>query len=186
MDLRFLLLLVCFFLSGFAALLYQTAWTREFAFLFGTSELAVVAVLAAYMGGLALGASVAARMVRRLTRPVLAYGLLELGIAVGALCVPFLIRMVQGVYISLAGGLDAPPETMALTTAILAALLPLFLDLIRPFAPFLGLRVRRQGSHRHRGGKGAECAAFHQSGKCHGAFLPLYQPLHHLRLVSLS
>ncbi len=118
MDLRFLLLLVCFFLSGFAALLYQTAWTREFAFLFGTSELAVVAVLAAYMGGLALGASVAARMVRRLTRPVLAYGLLELGIAVGALCVPFLIRMVQGVYISLAGGLDAPPETMALTTAI--------------------------------------------------------------------
>ena len=73
MDLRFLLLLVCFFVSGFAALLYQTAWTREFAFLFGTSELAVVAVLAAYMGGLALGAAVAARVVRRLSRPVLAY-----------------------------------------------------------------------------------------------------------------
>ncbi|MCP4907158.1 MAG: hypothetical protein GY910_19455, partial [bacterium] len=118
MDLRFLLLLVCFFVSGFAALLYQTAWTREFAFLFGTAELAVVAVLAAYMGGLAAGAAIAARVVRRLTRPVLAYGLLELGIAVGALCVPFMIRAVQALYISLAGGLDAPPETMALTTAI--------------------------------------------------------------------
>ena len=118
MDLRFLLLLVCFFVSGFAALLYQTAWTREFAFLFGTSELAVVAVLSAYMGGLALGAAVAARVVRRLSRPVLAYGLLELGIALGALAVPFLIRAVQSVYIAVAGGLEAPPETMALTTAL--------------------------------------------------------------------
>jgi len=118
MDLRFALLLVCFFVSGFAALLYQTAWTREFAFLFGTSELAVVAVLAAYMAGLALGAAVASRIVRRLTRPVLAYGVLELGIAVGALCVPFMIRGVQAIYIGFAGGLDAPPETMALTTAL--------------------------------------------------------------------
>jgi hypothetical protein len=57
----FALLLVCFFLSGFSALLYETAWTREF--VFGTSELAVVAVLAAYMGGLALGAALAARFV---------------------------------------------------------------------------------------------------------------------------
>lgn len=118
MDLRFLLLLICFFVSGFAALLYQTAWTREFAFLFGTSELAVVAVLAAYMAGLALGAAVAARFVRRLTRPVLAYGVLELGIAIGALCVPFLIQLVQGLYIAVAGGLDAPPETMSLGTAV--------------------------------------------------------------------
>ena len=118
MDLRFLLLLVCFFVSGFAALLYQTAWTREFAFLFGTSELAVVAVLAAYMAGLAAGAAVAARYVGRLTRPVLAYGVLELGIAIGALCVPLMVRGVQAVYIALAGGLDAPPETMALTTAL--------------------------------------------------------------------
>lgn len=118
MDFRFVLLLVCFFVSGFAALLYQTAWTREFAFLFGTSELAVVAVLAAYMGGLALGAAIAARVVGRLTRPVLAYGLLELGIAIGALCVPYMIRAVQALYIALAGGLDAPPEKMALTTAL--------------------------------------------------------------------
>ncbi len=118
MDLRFQLLLVCFFVSGFAALLYQTAWTREFAFLFGTSELAVVAVLGAYMGGLALGAAAAARFVGRLTRPVLAYGLLELGIALCALGVPLGIRAVQRVYLAVAGGLDAPPETLALATAL--------------------------------------------------------------------
>ncbi len=70
------------------------------------------------MGGLALGAAVAARFVRRLTRPVLAYGVLELGIAIGAMCVPFLIRGLQAAYFSIAGSLDAPPETMALTTAL--------------------------------------------------------------------
>ena len=119
MDVRFSLLLVCFFVSGFAALLYQTAWTREFAFLFGTSELAVVAVLAAYMGGLALGAAAAARFVGRLKRPVLAYGVMELGIAICALGVPLGIRIVQGVYLAIAGGLDAPPETMSFATALI-------------------------------------------------------------------
>ena len=87
-DRTFQLLLLCFFLSGFAALLYQTAWTRELAFVFGTSELAVAAVLAAYMGGLALGAALAARLAARIARPVLAYGLLELAIALSALAVP--------------------------------------------------------------------------------------------------
>ena len=67
-ELRFALVLLCFFLSGFAALIYQTAWTRLFAFVFGTSELAVVTVLAAYMGGLAAGAAIATRFVGRIRR----------------------------------------------------------------------------------------------------------------------
>src|SRR5687767_5028827 len=66
MDARFALLLGCFVLSGFAALLYQTVWARELSFVFGTSELAISAVLAAYMGGLALGSSIAARIAHRL------------------------------------------------------------------------------------------------------------------------
>src|SRR4051812_41882282 len=86
------LLCACFALSGIAALVYQTAWTRQFAIVFGTSELAVATVLAAYMGGLALGALLAERFLTRITRPVLAYALLELGIALGAIfLVPFLL-----------------------------------------------------------------------------------------------
>ncbi len=112
----FALLLVCFFLSGFSALLYETAWTRELAFVFGTSELAVVAVLAAYMAGLALGAALAARWAPRIRRPVLAYGLLELGIALWALAVPFAIRAVRGVYLGWLGGLAAIPETLGPAT----------------------------------------------------------------------
>ena len=112
----FALLLVCFFLSGFSALLYETAWTREFAFVFGTSELAVVAVLAAYMGGLALGAAVAARIAPRIRRPVLTYGVLELAIALWALALPSAIRAVSALYLGWLGGLDALPETLGLAT----------------------------------------------------------------------
>ena len=104
MDARFALLLCCFFVSGFAALLYQTAWTRELSFVFGTSELAVAAVLAAYMGGLALGAAAAARYAMRLRRPVLVYGVLELAIALSALSVPAGIRLINSVYVGLLGG----------------------------------------------------------------------------------
>ncbi|MEM7411794.1 MAG: fused MFS/spermidine synthase [Myxococcota bacterium] len=112
----FAYLLVCFFLSGFSALLYETAWSREFAFVFGTSELAVVAVLAAYMGGLALGAAVASRWAHRVRRPVLAYGVIELGIALWALAVPWLIRGLRTLYLGWLGGLDVLPETLGLST----------------------------------------------------------------------
>jgi spermidine synthase len=109
-ELRFSLLLLCFFLSGFAALLYETAWAREFAFIFGTSELAVVSVLAAYMAGLAFGAGVAARWVARIRRPVLVYAVLELGIAASALAVPWAIRAALWLQTVAMGGHSAPPD----------------------------------------------------------------------------
>jgi len=118
MDISFLLLQVCFFVSGFAALLYETAWTRELASVFGTSELAISAVLAAYMGGLALGAALIARWAPQIKRPILVYGLLELGIALGALWVPYVIRVLSSLYVHWLGGLDAPPGQIGLMTSL--------------------------------------------------------------------
>ena len=100
----------CFFLSGLAALLYQTAWLRQFSLVFGTSELAVATVLAAYMGGLAAGSAVAGRFAGRVTRPVLVYGLLEAGIAVSALAVPLLLMAARTLYTSMLGDQPAPPD----------------------------------------------------------------------------
>lgn len=117
-DRRLPLVLLCFFLSGFAALLYETAWTREFAFVFGTSELAVVAVLAAYMGGLAAGAALGGRLVHLVRRPVLVYGVLELSIALFALAVPYGIRAATSVYVWRFGGLEATPGESGLAGAI--------------------------------------------------------------------
>ncbi len=103
-------LVACFFLSGFAALLYQTAWLRQFSTVFGTSELAVAAVLAAYMAGLAGGAAVAGRLIHRIRRPVLIYGVLEAGIAVSALAVPLLLLGARAAYAALLGGQQTPPD----------------------------------------------------------------------------
>jgi spermidine synthase len=103
-------LTVCFFLSGLAALIYQTAWTRELAFVFGTSELAVATVLAAYMAGLAAGAALAGRLAPRIRRPVLAYGWLELGVAVSALLVPVGLDGATRLLLALYGGEPGLPD----------------------------------------------------------------------------
>lgn len=101
---------VCFWLSGFAGLLYETVWFRQFATVFGTSEAALGAVLAGYMGGLALGAAVAGRWSHRVRRPVLAYGLLELGVAAGALLIPLGLQAAGAVRVWLCGDQPLPPD----------------------------------------------------------------------------
>lgn len=101
---------LCFFLSGFAALLYQTAWMRQLSVVFGTSELAVATILAAYMAGLALGAAIAARVMHRIRRPILVYGLLEATVAISAIAVPFLLQLAGVLYAAIFGGLPHPPD----------------------------------------------------------------------------
>ena len=109
---RFVLagVVACFMLSGFAALLYKTAWLRQFSLVFGTSELAVAAVLAAYMAGLAGGAAVAARWVNRVQHPIRVYGLLEAAIAISALSVPLLLSAAGAAYVWILGDLSEPPS----------------------------------------------------------------------------
>ena len=147
----------CFVLSGFAALLYQTAWLRQFSLVFGTSELAVAAVLAAYMGGLSLGAAVAARYVHQITRPVLFYGLLEAGIAVSALAVPTLLQLARIVYVALLGGQPEPVDAsglgqsffylivafivLAIPTTFMGATLPLLTKYVVKSEAQIGARV---------------------------------------------
>jgi spermidine synthase len=100
----------CFLLSGFAALLYQMAWMRQFSTVFGTSETAVATVLSAYMGGLALGAALAGRIVKLIRRPVLFYGILEAAIAVSALSVPVLLTAAGYLYATVLGGQPSIPD----------------------------------------------------------------------------
>ena len=105
------MVMACFALSGLAALMYQTAWMRLFSISFGTSELSIAAVLAAYMGGLALGSVVAGRYADTLKRPVHVYALLEGGIAITALLVPLLINLASWLLLQLLGLQDTPPSS---------------------------------------------------------------------------
>ena len=108
---KLILVAVCFCLSGLAALVYQTAWLRQFSFVFGTSDIAVVLVLSAYMAGLALGAFLAARLMRLIKRPVLFYGILEATIAGIALLFPLLLQAVQETYLALFSGYTELEQT---------------------------------------------------------------------------
>ncbi|MFC3195684.1 fused MFS/spermidine synthase [Marinicella sediminis] len=91
MPLKNLLLMTLFFLSGLTGLVYQVIWSQQFSLIFGSTEVAVAAVLAAYMGGLALGAYLMGRLIHRVKRPVIWYALFELLLAIIALSMSGLI-----------------------------------------------------------------------------------------------
>ena len=125
-----LLVFALFFLSGGTALIYQTAWVRSLTLVFGASHEAVGIVLAAFMGGLALGGFVFGRWSMRLSRPLLVYGLLEAGIAVIAALLPWLLDLVDGIYLDAARASDGVPTSLNVMRAGLAGgvlLLPTFL-----------------------------------------------------------
>ncbi len=126
---RFPLLVACFVLSGAAGLIYQTVWTQQFALVFGTSELALATVLAAYMGGLALGAAAAGRWADRVRRPILVYAVLELGIGAAALLVPAMIGVSNRLQVALLSSEELPQASAGsgafyLLTSFLILLVP--------------------------------------------------------------
>jgi spermidine synthase len=89
---------LCFILSGATGLIYEVLWARMLGLVFGATTLAVSTVLAAFMGGLALGSALAAKLAQRIRKPLSTYGVMEIGIAVYALLVPFLFRWIDHVY----------------------------------------------------------------------------------------
>ncbi|GEM_PF-384369 len=79
---------VFFFLSGFSALVFEVIWMRRLHLVLGSTGFAVATVVAAYMGGLALGSWVGGKAADRMRYPLLVYGILELGVGLYALAVP--------------------------------------------------------------------------------------------------
>jgi spermidine synthase len=98
---RFVALLI--FGSGFAALVYQTAWQREFRLVFGASTAASAAVLAVFLGGLGFGGLYFGKRIERSERPLEFYGNLELGVALTAAVSPLLIDLLARPYWAFGG-----------------------------------------------------------------------------------
>jgi len=86
--------------SGAAALLYQVVWSRLLTLHVGHTVAAVGTVLAAFMGGLAMGAAVGGRVAPRLPRPraLAAYALLEAAIGACALLLPAGLAALQPLF----------------------------------------------------------------------------------------
>src|SRR5688572_10933358 len=91
-------LLILFFLTGATALGYQLVWTRMFANGFGHEMSAVLAVVGAFMGGMALGARTLGGVIWRSAHPGRWYAALEMLVGVWAalscLLIPVANRMV--------------------------------------------------------------------------------------------
>jgi spermidine synthase len=81
-----------FFLSGGAALIYQTAWHRLLGLFAGADTIAAALVVGAFLLGLGIGSLVGGLLADRLSRrgALLAFALCEIGIAVFALASPWL------------------------------------------------------------------------------------------------
>lgn len=81
-------LLLLFFLSGFASLVLEGVLLRELTWLVGSAVVATTLVLAAFLAGLALGALTFGAVADRYARPLRLYGFLEVGAGVsGAVAV---------------------------------------------------------------------------------------------------
>jgi spermidine synthase len=87
------LLIVCFCASGAAALIYQVAWVRLLTLALGHTVAAASTVLAAFMGGLAVGAWAAGRATVAPTASLARYAALELFIAAAAIAIPFALAV---------------------------------------------------------------------------------------------
>ena len=119
------LLHLLFFASGAAALVYEVLWMRRFTVLLGATAPATAAALSAMFLGIGIGSAIFGACSARVRRPLLVFGLLEAGIALGALLVdPFLAR--AEILMTPAGDTAGPPSLVLLARMALAmtAILP--------------------------------------------------------------
>ncbi|HXI63597.1 MAG TPA: fused MFS/spermidine synthase [Gemmatimonadales bacterium] len=93
-----------FFLSGATGLVYELLWVRVLYQTFGSTLQSVTTVVAAYMGGLGLGAWLLGRRADRSLRPAALYGWLEIAIGAFGAISPFALALVHRAYIGLASG----------------------------------------------------------------------------------
>lgn len=84
------------FLSGIAALIFETLWLRLSGLAFGNSVWSAALILSSFMAGLALGNAIAASSKIRRWRPLYLYGLLELAVALFGCTIVFGLPLLGG------------------------------------------------------------------------------------------
>jgi len=91
-----------FLLSGATGLLYEVAFAKVLATIFGATAYAISTVLSAFMAGLALGAYLGGRLASRVKRPLAAYGVAELMVGVICATTPWVFAGLGEAYVALA------------------------------------------------------------------------------------
>ncbi len=120
-------LALIFFLSGASALIFEALWFRLAGLSLGNSTWSASLVLAAFMGGLALGNGLVARWHDRVKRPIRFYAGLEFAIGFGGVAIVLLLPHLAGIFGPLLGGIADLPlllNGLRLTIAFVILLLP--------------------------------------------------------------
>ena len=145
----FLVVAICFTLSGAAGLIYEVLWMRMLGLVFGATTIAISVVLTAFMGGLALGSAIAGRLAAGFKNAIRTYGLIEIAIGVIALALPFLFDLTARLDASLWRWLHPSTTLFALIRFLLAiAVLVIPTMLMGATLPIVVAGVRQQGEWR--------------------------------------
>lgn len=116
-----------FVVSGGCALVYEVTWAKYLGLMIGDTALANTCVLAAFMGGLALGSFYFGSLSARIKRPLACYGWVEVAIGLYAAAFPLLIHPVQSFVFSSAAHLQPGGVgwvSLKLVGAMLVLLIP--------------------------------------------------------------
>ena len=162
-----------FFVSGAAALVYQVLFAKELALVFGSTATATFTVLATFLGGMAIGSLIGGAVAARVTRPIVAYALVEL--AIGGFCIatPALFSALQGAYVFFAADLPpASPLLLALRVALGAGVGVVPRVLWGGPLPLRALGLKPPGAGR--GARGAWLYACNTAGAALGALFTSY------------
>lgn len=152
---KLLLVLVCFFLSGAAGLVYQVAWGKALGLVFGNTVYAIATVLAVFMGGLAAGSALLGKWSERHRHPVALYGWIELGVAASGVVSLAGLAGVRWLYVAaypLAGGwlpalvglrFVGAAVVLFVPTFLMGATLPILVRGLTRHSSELGARISR-------------------------------------------
>ena len=97
-------MLLLFFGSGCAALVYEVVWFQLLQLVIGSSAVSLGVLLGTFMGGMCLGSFVLPRYLDVRQHPLRVYAYLELGIGVMGLVLLFGMPLVNGLYTGIGGG----------------------------------------------------------------------------------
>ncbi|MCC6153130.1 MAG: fused MFS/spermidine synthase [Candidatus Hydrogenedentes bacterium] len=145
----FTFVLLIFFLSGAAGLVYQVVWTRKLVLLFGTTAYAVSTVLSVFFLGLGIGSFWGGKLADRSQNPLKLYGIFE--ILIGIWAVLFIVGIDRGESI-VAGALQNFSSTrtggVVLRAFLAAAFLLVPVTLMGTTLPLLSKLIGRSDSTR--------------------------------------
>jgi spermidine synthase len=97
------LLLVLFFSSGCAALIYEIVWFQLLQLIVGSSAVSLGVLLGTYMAGMCLGSLLLPRYVSARRHPLRVYAIIEGGIGVCGLAVLLILPLIDRLYATVGG-----------------------------------------------------------------------------------